>query len=59
MNRIFDSPFLLRQGEPGTSQYIWAISIRESSVLSVLLHVFYPLAEENLAGRKTKKAFEA
>ena len=22
MNRIHDSPFLLRQGEPGTSQYI-------------------------------------
>ena len=24
MNRTFDSPFLLRQGEPGTSQYITA-----------------------------------
>ncbi len=25
-NRILDSPFLLRQGEPGTSQYIFRLS---------------------------------
>ena len=30
MNRTFDSPFLLRQGEPGMSQYKWWIFLPSS-----------------------------
>ncbi len=46
-NRTFDSPFLLRQGEPGTSQYICQAHVfmtlicRKSNIIFVVYLVFY------------------
>ena len=38
-NRTFDSPFLLRQGEPGTSQYIFPRNLFVRSFVRSLVNV--------------------